>query len=397
MAQQIDRWMFLSQVIVQRVTLVCFCRLPLPGPPGSLAAAVGLAPWLRLDVGLGGVSTDAGPAIQFGLTLFLLGLCFFVPMNDRVMRLETSHRSFRVTMWDVAQAYQAAHAADRDGCFSLKSEFDSVRERLEHLRRHPDLGTLEPELLEIAAQMSHESRELGEIYSTERVERAKQFLQQRQEEADQMTAAGAGGVRDLPRAQGLAGSGRVRGGSCPIRTCAVQGGTGAAALRPRARAGRSAGLQCRGFQPADLRGRVGQAALSAALTSRSTRPAPHEVFSAQPVGATRAEVRPRAMRAGADVRTSCRPPRAACVRQGSPCPRRRRSAVASRTPSARPPRSQSRCRSSAGCGHRGSAARAAVDDVHVGVSSSRSGPFGERPSRGQSCYASAGQAAGRAE
>ena len=47
-------------------------------------------------------------------------------MNDRVMRLENSHRTFRVTMGDVARAYQAAHATDRDGCFSLKSEFDSV-------------------------------------------------------------------------------------------------------------------------------------------------------------------------------------------------------------------------------------------------------------------------------
>ena len=187
MAQQIDRWMFLSQVIVQRVTLVSLLSLAFAGAAWVVAAVVGLAPWLRLDVGLGGVTTDAGPAIQFGLTLFLLGLCFFIPMNDRVMRLETSHRSFRVTMWDVAQAYQAAHAADRDGSFRLKSEFDSVRERLEHLRRHPDLGRLEPELLEIAAQMSHESRELGEIYSTERVERARQFLQQRQEGADQMT------------------------------------------------------------------------------------------------------------------------------------------------------------------------------------------------------------------
>ena len=61
-----------------------------------------------------------------------------------------------------------------------------MRERLEHLRRHPDLGKLEPEILEMAAQMSHESRELAEIYSTERVERARQFLRQRQEEADQM-------------------------------------------------------------------------------------------------------------------------------------------------------------------------------------------------------------------
>ena len=110
---------------------------------------MGLVPWLQMDVGLGGaVSVDAGFAVQLALTLLILGLCFFIPMNDRVMRLENSHRTFRVTMWDVARAYQAAHAADRDGCFSLKSEFDSIRERLEHLRRHPDLRTLEPEILE---------------------------------------------------------------------------------------------------------------------------------------------------------------------------------------------------------------------------------------------------------
>jgi hypothetical protein len=187
MSQHIARWAYLSQVIVQRATLVSILSLAVAGAVWSLAAAVGIAPWLQLDVGLGGVATNAGLAVQLALTLLLLGLCFFVPMNDRVMRLENSHRTFRVTMWDVAQAYQAAHAADRDGCFTLRSEFDSVRERLEHLRRHPDLGKLEPEILEMAAQMSHESRDLAEIYSTERVERAQHFLRQRQEEADRMT------------------------------------------------------------------------------------------------------------------------------------------------------------------------------------------------------------------
>ena len=200
MSQCIARWTYLTQIIVQRVTLVSILSLAVAGAVWSIAAAFGFAPWLQLDVALGGISADAGLAVQLALTLLLLGLCFFIPMNDRVMRLENSHRRFRVTMWDVAQAYQAAHAADRDGCFSLKSEFDSVRERLEHLRRHPDLGRLEPEILEMAAQMSHESRELGEIYSTERVERARQFLQQRQEEADQMTArlrAASATCRDL--------------------------------------------------------------------------------------------------------------------------------------------------------------------------------------------------------
>ena len=65
-------------------------------------------------------------------------------------------------MRDVAQAYQAAHAADRDGVFNLPSEFDSVRERIEHLQRHPDLGRLEPEILEMAAQIGRKSRKLAE-------------------------------------------------------------------------------------------------------------------------------------------------------------------------------------------------------------------------------------------
>ena len=186
MSQQFPRWVQYSQVIAQRIALLFILSLAAGGVVWAFAASAGLAPWLHLEVGFGGRSIDAGVAVQLAATFLFLGLCFFIPMHDRVMRLENSHRNFRVTMLDVAQAYQAAHAADRDGAFKLKSEFDSVRERLEHLRRHPDLRKLEPEVLEMAAQMSHESRELAETYSVERVERARHFLQQRQEEADQI-------------------------------------------------------------------------------------------------------------------------------------------------------------------------------------------------------------------
>ena len=183
----LSRWSHWSQVIVQRMTLALLLSLAAAGTLWSIAATVGLVSWLELQVGLGAATTaDAGIAIQLTVTAVFVGLCFFVPSSDRVRRLEISHRHFRVTMSDVAQAYQAAHAADREGVFELKSEFDSVRERIEYLRRHPDLGRLEPELLEMAAQMSHESRDLAEIYSTERVERARHFLRQRQEEAEQM-------------------------------------------------------------------------------------------------------------------------------------------------------------------------------------------------------------------
>jgi hypothetical protein len=188
MAQTFSGWLYPAQVALQRLTLGLIAALALAATLWTAAAAVGLAPWLGAPVTLGGAPVDAGPVLQAGLATLLVGLCFFLPTNARVLQLENSHRSFHATMWDVARAYQVAHAADRDGVFTLRSEFDSVRERLAHLRRHPDLRTLEPEVLELAAQMSHESRELAEVYSEERVERARAFLRQRQEEAETLQA-----------------------------------------------------------------------------------------------------------------------------------------------------------------------------------------------------------------
>ena len=100
------------------------------------------------------------------------------------MQLETSHRQFAVGMQDVARAYAAVHAADRAETFQLSSEFDSVRERLAYLRDHPDLSTLEPAVLEMAAQMSHVARDLAEVYSDQKIARARSFLKQRQEEVE---------------------------------------------------------------------------------------------------------------------------------------------------------------------------------------------------------------------
>jgi chromosome segregation ATPase len=87
-------------------------------------------------------------------------------------------------MNDVAQAYAAVHAADRKSTFQLSSEFDSVRERLAYLRDHPDLSTLEPQVLELAAQMSHISKELATVYADEKIDRARSFLKERQKEVE---------------------------------------------------------------------------------------------------------------------------------------------------------------------------------------------------------------------
>lgn len=151
----------------------------------SLGAALGLLSWLEINASVnGGVITNAGMIAQLGFTFFCLTLLFFLPTSNRVMQLEKSHRMFHVSMEDVAKAYSISHEGDRAGLFKIGSEFDSVRERIAHLRDHPDLITLEPSVLEIAAQMSHEARDLAEVYSSERVARAKLFLQQRQQEVD---------------------------------------------------------------------------------------------------------------------------------------------------------------------------------------------------------------------
>ena len=177
---------FLVQFLMQRVAVFAFvftaCALCIV----TILAVFGLAPWLVFPVTIDGVLYEnAGQFAQIGLTATSLLLCFFLPSNARIMRLENSHRRFTIGMQDIARAYTVAHSADRDGLFRLSSEFDAVRERLAYLREHPDLDGLEPQLLEVAAQMSHISRELADVYSTEKVERARTFLHQRQQEVDQ--------------------------------------------------------------------------------------------------------------------------------------------------------------------------------------------------------------------
>lgn len=152
----------------------------------TLLAAFGQIPWLFIDLQTtNGPVANSAPYAQIGVTALLISLCAFLPGVNRMLTLERSHRKFDMTMEDVAGAYRIAHEADREGAFALSSEFDSVRERLKYLRQHPDLGRLEPEIMELAAQMSHTTRDLAKIYSDEHVERAKSFLKQRQTELDE--------------------------------------------------------------------------------------------------------------------------------------------------------------------------------------------------------------------
>ncbi|WP_435259153.1 DNA repair protein [Thioclava sp. FR2] len=155
----------------------------------TVMAALGWMPWPEFYISLSGGTPleNAGMWALLGLTGLSIILAFYLPANARMAKLERSHRSFAMGVDDVARAYRQAHASDRAGVFSLSAEFDSVRARMEHLRDHPDLSHLEPELLQLAAQMSHETRELARAYSEERVARARIFLKQRQEEVHALT------------------------------------------------------------------------------------------------------------------------------------------------------------------------------------------------------------------
>ena len=176
----------LATVVFQMVFMVVFAATGLILLGLSIAAAFGALPWLSLPLQFGeNPPIEAGWMVQTAVTALVLGLAVYLPANHRILRLETSHRRFEVNMTDVARAYEAIHSADRSGVFTMKSEFDAVRERMLFLRNHPDLGELETDLMEVAAQMGSISHELAEIYSDEKVDRARQFLKQRQEELAQ--------------------------------------------------------------------------------------------------------------------------------------------------------------------------------------------------------------------
>lgn len=145
----------------------------------SLAAALGLAPWLLGTDGPAPLGLSNGILVQLAFTGLALAMTSFLPASHRVAQLERTHRDFRVTMSDVAEAYAFCHASDRAGLFNLQSEFDSVRERITHLRDHPQLSDLQPEVMDLAAQMSHVSRDLAQTYSDDKVAHARGFLTQR--------------------------------------------------------------------------------------------------------------------------------------------------------------------------------------------------------------------------
>ena len=185
MSDNVRSAIFVAQYLFQRLATGLFVLVALVLGLATALSVAGIWPWLDMELAFGStVYPQAGIAVQSGVTLLAVLLCFYLPANARIMALENSHRRFHIGMADVARAYATAHAADRAGMFQIQSEFDAVRERLAYMREHPDLESLEPQIMEIAAQMSCISRDLAEIYSDDKVDRARAFLKQRQQEVE---------------------------------------------------------------------------------------------------------------------------------------------------------------------------------------------------------------------
>lgn len=114
-------------------------------------SALGVLPWLTVSAGFErGAQTEAGRVAQVSITTLLCLLVLIVPSKSRMRALEQSHRDFGITIADVASAYHAAHALDCVGVFTLSSELNQMRERLEQLCTHPSLKVLEVDMLALA-------------------------------------------------------------------------------------------------------------------------------------------------------------------------------------------------------------------------------------------------------
>lgn len=183
--EQVRPFFSAATVVFQQLAIALLALCAIAAMTSTLLAFFGIVAWVDIPLSFQDEPLEhAGMMVQLALTLFLVSMCFLIPTNQRVMKLEHAHHAFSIRMEDVTRAYTVAHAADRAGLFHCHSEFDAIRERITYLHAHPDLGSLEPDILELAAQMSRVSQDLAHAYSDERVDRAYDFLKQRQAEID---------------------------------------------------------------------------------------------------------------------------------------------------------------------------------------------------------------------
>ena len=180
------RSLALATSLLQQVTTFLLAFVAFGLVALTAGAFAGIVPWPELTLSFGGDPVPrAGMYAQLALTGFVLAMLGYLPSVVRVRQLELTNRDFRMSMDDVTRAYAHVHAADREGEFGLSREFDAMRDRIEWMRAHPDLAELEPDVLQVAAQMSVESHDLAQVYARDKVARARDFLRQRQQEIEE--------------------------------------------------------------------------------------------------------------------------------------------------------------------------------------------------------------------
>ena len=91
--------LFFIQQIFQRIAFAAIVLSSITLLSLTIMAAIGVVPWLAIKMNYDGLPIEnAGMIAQIILTTFMIMMCFFLPGNARIMRLENSHRSFTVGM-----------------------------------------------------------------------------------------------------------------------------------------------------------------------------------------------------------------------------------------------------------------------------------------------------------
>jgi hypothetical protein len=105
MTSKVQAAQFRAQKFLHNTSFLLVVGLALTSVIFSLGAAIGVLPWIEVLASWGDQPLPlAGMILQLSLSGLLIGLCFFLPSNARIMRLERSHRDFASHMPPTAAA-----------------------------------------------------------------------------------------------------------------------------------------------------------------------------------------------------------------------------------------------------------------------------------------------------
>lgn len=168
----------------------------------TLLCLFGFMPWLYVPLQFGqeGAVVDRGTIIQLLLVLVMFSLCYNIPSSARIMRMEVIKHKEHLGLQDIMTATAHLFEEDRNGAFSVTTQFDNITRRIEMLQRHETLDKLSDKHQATAAMISYQVRKFAKKFSKKKVDRANtalQLIRQRLTETETIIADVTPIVNDL--------------------------------------------------------------------------------------------------------------------------------------------------------------------------------------------------------